>query len=259
MEEKGNLQIALVQFSPIWKNVPETLHKLDTLLKDISEVDLIVLPEMFSTGFVTSPSEIHHQDIQKSLDWMLEKSVKTNSVVVGSLPVSESNTFFNRLFWVDNGKISHTYDKRHLFSYGGEDKEFSFGKERVLIDFMGWKIFPVICYDIRFPVWCRNDKDYDVLLTVASWPEQRIAHWDALLLTRAIENQSFVVAVNRVGKDGNGILHNGHSGIISPHGEWMVFNGGDEKIILGEISKNELNAYRQKFPFLKDRDDFQIV
>lgn len=259
MKTKANLQLALVQFSPVWKDVPATLAKLDSLLKDIPYSDLIVLPEMFSTGFVTSPMEIQPKEIRKSLDWMLEKSVQTSSAVVGSLPFKDSDRFFNRLFWVENGRIIHTYDKRHLFSYGGEDKEFSYGKNRVSIFFKGWKIFPVICYDIRFPVWCRNDEDYDVLLTVASWPEIRIAHWNALLQARAIENQSFVVAVNRVGLDGNGIHHNGHSGIISPSGEWLYFDEGNEKVIIGKLSRDELEIYRKKFPFLKDRDNFSII
>ncbi len=195
-----------------------------------------------------------------TLHWMKERSAEQNIILVGSLIIEENNQYFNRLIWLQpNGKIEH-YDKRHLFAFGKEDEHYSAGKKRLIVSVNNWKINLQVCYDLRFPVWARRteDAEYDVLLYVANWPERRIHAWKSLLVARAIENQCYVVAVNRVGKDGNDIYHNGCSMVIGPLGDILYQKEHDEDVFTITLQKNVLEEVRSKFPFWKDADKFEI-
>lgn len=250
------LHIALVQSDLYWNDPLANKNHFDALLKSLQDADLIVLPEMFTTGFCM-------QGIAETMDgatlqWMLHKAKSLNAAVCGSLIIQENNKQYNRFVWVaPDGEIEY-YDKRHLFSLLGEEEQFAAGVERKLIHYKGWKIYPQICYDLRFPVYSRNDLGYDVLLYVANWPARRIIAWDKLLQARAIENQSYVVGVNRAGEDVNNIYFPGHSAVYDVLGETLVFLAEEEKVQLVTIDKEVLKETRERLPFLKDRDGFTI-
>jgi len=195
----------------------------------------------------------------KTMQWMKNTADKYDSVVAGSLIIKENDLYYNRLIWMlPSGKFQY-YDKRHLFGMGEEDKNYTAGNEKVIVDLKGWKIRLAICYDLRFPVWLRNQhKEYDILLVIASWPDKRTAHWKALIPARAIENQSYVIGVNRVGHDGNEIYHSGHSMCIDPQGNTVYYKPEDEDLYTFSISYEDLVKTRRMFPFLKDADAFTI-
>lgn len=258
---KETLRIAAVQSNLVWEDVEANLkgfsEKLNTL--ENKEIDLVVLPEMFATGFTMNPQKFAQPMHGSIVSWMIETAKKHNLHVAGSVAIADKKNFFNRLIWVSpEGKIQH-YSKRHLFAYAGEDKKYSAGKTRVLVDLHGWQIMLNVCYDLRFPVWSRNDCNYTILLNVANWPERRAMHWKQLLVARAIENQAFVIGVNRIGEDGNGINHSGDSRIIDPLGNslWEA-NANKEEIHIAELQSKDLIETRERFPFLADRDKFRI-
>src|SRR5687767_12279652 len=199
------LRLGLAQFDISWEDRESNFRKLQSLVKADENIDLLILPEMWSTGFSMRPEVVAEKEPGAALTRMIENSQRLNTAIAGSVSVSVGDKYYNRFYFVHpEGTVEH-YDKRHLFSYGKENDHYHAGDSRITIDFNGWKIMPIICYDLRFPVWCRNNLDYDLMIIVANWPSARIHHWDALIRARAIENQSYIAAVNRIGIDGNGL------------------------------------------------------
>ncbi|WP_461642795.1 amidohydrolase [Labilibaculum euxinus] len=254
------LKVSLVQLELVWGNVDENLSKISNLLLPLkNQTDLIVLPEMFSSGFMMEDKSMIAPKAKMTLDWMKNQAGELNSVLLGSIIVEENGEYFNRLYCVDGGKIICLYDKRHLFRMGEEHHHFSSGSERAVFNLGKWRICPLVCYDLRFPVWSRNQNDYDILLYVANWPEARREVWNTLLKARAIENQSFVVGVNRIGSDGLGLSYAGDSALFNAKGQ-LVGKCADytEEIVSLQLNLDELNEFRSKFPVLLDADSFQI-
>jgi predicted amidohydrolase len=254
------LKITTFQSYLFWENIDKNLQNLGLRLNSIREkTDLIVLPEMFSTGFSMNPSKLAEEMGGKTMKWMHDQARKFDSVVTGSLIIKESDKYYNRLIWMRPDGSHEQYDKRHLFGFGEEDKHYTAGTKKLFVELNGWKICPVICYDLRFPVWLRNNnEEYDLLLIVANWPERRSLHWRSLIPARAIENQTFVVAVNRVGHDGNEVFHSGDSMCIDPNGKVIYYKPNDEDLYTFTINKNDLAQARINFPFLKDADSFHL-
>jgi predicted amidohydrolase len=254
-----NLKIAAIQTDLVWENSAANLLQLGEKLASIHKpVDIILLPEMFATGFTMQPQKYAAKMDGAEVRWMQQWAKEKNAVLCGSLAVEENGLYYNRLFWVQPlGEIS-TYDKRHLFSLSNEQEQYTAGEERLIVDYKGWKICPLICYDLRFPVWSRNTEEYDLLLYVANWPERRNYAWQSLLIARAIENQCYVAAVNRVGKDAHNVAHSGDTmfvdamGVVLQHAEYM------QAIVYAELDKSELQKVRSSLPFLKDGDAFEI-
>jgi predicted amidohydrolase len=252
------LQLALIQSSLVWENPEENRINFSKKIRGIStDVDVIFLPEMFTTGFTMTPLSIEKKEGEITLTWMQKMAKDTNAALVGSIPFYENNNYTNRLFFVKPNGTFEQYDKRHTFTLAGEDKVYKAGKERIIVDFRGFRICPLICYDLRFPLWARNTENFDALLYVANWPKPRISAWDALLKSRAIENMSYVIGVNRIGTDETGHEYPGHSGVYDGLGEQVVFSEKDE-IIYSKISKEHITSIREKLKFLDDRDDFSL-
>mgnify|MGYP003630689798 CR=1 FL=1 len=256
MEE---LKIALVQTSLEWED-PEANRTILSNKMQLLEpnVDLIVLPEMFTTGFTMSPSNILQEEGEVTLRWMKDMARSKQAAIVGSIPYFEGKDHVNRLFFVlPSGEVKH-YDKRHTFTLAGEDKVYRAGSERIVVFYKGFSFCPLICYDLRFPVWARNTEDFDVLLYVANWPEKRVNAWDALLRARAIENMVYCIGVNRVGNDASGHLYTGHSAVYDCMGEALVFSE-EEAILYATLKKAHLRKNREQLKFLLDRDGFNLL
>lgn len=260
MEE--NLHITLLQTSLYWEDKAANLSMFDKKLEEVKEhTDLIVLPEMFSTGF-SMRSEILAETMDgETLKWMRLKAAQKKCVITGSVIIKEEGAYYNRLLWVSpDGDVKY-YSKRHLFRMAKENNYYNSGSERLVVELKGWKIAPLICYDLRFPVWSRRTKmfDYDALIYVANWPERRNHPWKTLLMARAIENQSYVAGVNRVGLDGNNIIHSGDSAVIDFKGEKISsLNAFEEKAETITLNKQTLSDFRQSFPAHMDADEFEI-
>jgi len=255
-----NLKITVFQAYLFWENTEKNLQNITLRLSGgvREKTDLIVLPEMFNTGF-SMRTELAEEMDGKTMQWIKKTAVNYDCVVTGSLMIKENGHCYNRMVWVKPDGTYEYYDKHHLFGLGEEDKYFSAGKEPVTVELKGWKIRLAICYDLRFPVWLRNKKGaYDILLLVASWPDKRSSHWRTLIHARAIENQSYVIGVNRVGHDGNQIYHSGHSMCIDPLGNTVYYKPEDEDLYTFSINYAELEKVRRQFPFLKDADDFEV-
>lgn len=254
-----DLVVTIVQESIVWQNPQANRDRFGQLLQDdCKDSDLVVLPEMFTTGFDLKSTRQAESMSGPTVRWMLEQAAQLDADIVGSVKIKEGEQFFNRLIWAKpDGSLLH-YDKRHLFSFAGEDKLYTAGKERVIVDCKGWRCCPQICYDLRFPVWSRNRKDYDLLIYVANWPKVRVSHWSSLLTARAIENLSYTVGVNRVGEDGGGHAHNGQSAILDPKGKPLVEPGSRAGCYTMTLDYAELQRYRTKFKALDDGDDFTI-
>lgn len=253
--------IALIQPDIIWEDIDANLHQFSLKIQSVTNnVDLIVLPEMFTTGFTTNATELAEKMNEKTVCWMQKMAFKKQLAITGSIIISENEKFYNRLLFVyPSGEIKH-YDKRHTFTLAKEHEVFSKGTERIIIGYKGFKICPLICYDLRFPVWARNTENYDLLLYVASWPKARITAWDTLLKARAIENMSFVVGVNRVGFDGNNFEYNGHSIVYDCLGNPLSKEKNiKEEIIIVELDKNYQQETRKRFSFLNDKDSFNLL
>ncbi len=257
MTEK--LKITIVQSNLIWENKEANLANFQKIIEDLAgKTDLIILPEMFTTGFSMKPAEFAEKPNGKTLTWMKNMAESSSAAIAGSIIIKENNKFYNRFLFVTKQGIEQ-YDKRHLFAMAGEDKHYEQGKQSTLINYKGWKIRPQICYDLRFPVWSRNTDEYDLLIYVANWPEKRVAHWSALLRARAIENQAYVAGVNRIGFDGNNYPHSGDSAIYNPMGEIISkTKANQERAETIELSYEELNKIRKNLPFLQDKDSFFI-
>lgn len=255
-----NLRVTIVQCSLYWEDRDANLHQFSDLLKDLRETDLIVLPEMFTTGFSMRANQLAERMDGVSVQWMKQLSAQKNAVVTGSIIVEENGKYYNRLVWAEpNGDVMH-YDKRHLFRMGNEHDHYTSGTKKVAPVLKGWRICPLVCYDLRFPVWARNSAPYyDLLLYVANWPDARRHPWKTLLTARAIENQCYVLGVNRIGKDGREIEHAGDSCAIDPKGIWLSktvpYKTSVETVVL---SYSELKDFREKFPVLLDGDTFRL-
>lgn len=261
------LHLLALQVDPAWENAAQNRTHIADLLatQPMSTVDLLVLPEMFSTGFSMDAARLAEPTQGPTFQWMHELAQKYNLTLCGSLIIQEETSFFNRMLWVDPEGLRSVYDKRHLFAMGKEDRVYTAGTEQPIVTVKGWKLLPQICYDLRFPVWSRNQVDqegnwrYDAAIYIASWPQKRVHHWEALLRARAIENQAFVIGVNRVGTDGNGIPYSGSSAVIHPGGEVLAEARGGEAFLHVSLSPEELAFNHRAFPFWKDADDFSLV
>lgn len=253
------MKIAILQAALVWENPAANRIYFKEKINAIGEpVDLIVLPEMFTSGFTMHPNLVAETMQGETMVWLQQLAKEKNAAITGSLVISEEGNFYNRLVFVfPSGEIQF-YDKRHLFTLAGEDKVYTSGKEKIIINYLGWKICPLICYDLRFPVFARNVEEYEVLLYVANWPNTRINAWDALLKARAIENMSYVVGVNRIGVDVNQHVYNGHSQVQDYLGRAIVEPQENGGVFIAYLDKKTLLETRQKLGFLDDRDDFEI-
>jgi len=230
--------------------------KIDSVAND---TDLIVLPEMFATGFTMNAKKFAENEKGPILLWMINKAMAKNADVIGSIIVQENDKFYNRLYWVTKSGSYIKYDKRHLFRMAGEDKVYSAGTQKVIQSVKGWNILPLVCYDLRFPVWSRAPKkEFDVIIYIANWPESRSKQWQILLRARAIENQVYVAGVNRVGKDGFDVMYRGDSVIVDPIGKIIKQDADKEFIHTTSLSREKLEKYRAKFPVWMDSDTFKV-
>ena len=257
---KSNLNITLIQSDLFWENVNSNLSNFGKLISNINGTDIILLPEMFNTSFSPKSSHLAESMDGKSISWMKEISKAKGCAIVGTLMIREDKKVFNRLVWVLKNETIYTYDKCHLFSLIKEEKYISKGNKRLVLELEGYKICPLICYDLRFPVFSRNDIEYDLLIYLANWPVKRIAAWDTLLKARSIENQCYTIGVNRVGEDGNKVLFNGHSKVFDAFGnELFSAIENKEEVLQFEISLDDLKLKRRQMNFLQDRDNFKLL
>lgn len=261
-----SLRICIVQMDISWEHPQENRSKISNLLREEKgKHDLVILPEMFSTGFSMRAHNLSEPAANSdTLSWMQFEASKLGAVVVGSIIVEEDGKYYNRLLVVNHKGLVLKYDKRHLFRMAAEHEVFTAGQELQIFTLKGWRICPMICYDLRFPVWSRNGLNpqgqlwFDILLYVANWPERRIAHWKALLLARAIENQAWVAGINRVGIDGNDIVYSGDSMLIDANGAILTHSTGKEELLTATLEWAPLAEYREKFPAWADADKFEL-
>ncbi len=276
-----DLSVSIIQTNLFWENSTANLANLEEKIAQISlPTDLIILPEMFTTGFTMNAKIVAEPMNFTTFKWMKQQAKRTQAVITGSFIVKEGDQFFNRLIWMRSDGSFETYDKRHLFRMGDEDKTFTAGTKKLIVELKGWRICPLICYDLRFPVWSRNYKEegkkgerrkeksyiesssllnYDLLIYVANWPSVRSQVWDILLRARAIENQSYCIGVNRVGEDGMGLEYAGNSAVIDFKGNQLFYQKKSEVIANQILSKKELENFRTKFPAYLDADGFEIT
>lgn len=251
------LTIRAIQSDILWENPKGNLEKLSTLLKDSEDGELVILPEMFATGFTMRPTEMAQSMDGEIVTWMIENSQE--KMICGTVAIAEGGNYYNRFLACYGGEVIALYDKRHLFSYAGEDKYYTAGNSQTVFTYKGWKIKPLICYDLRFPVWCRNTVEADLMIFCANWPAVRIQAWNALLTARAIENQCFVVGVNRVGVDGADNPHSGCTQVFDAVGNSMIHLGETEISEIVVLEKEKLHLIKMKFPFLADADRFNCL
>ncbi|OXA82566.1 Predicted amidohydrolase [Flavobacterium aquidurense] len=251
--------VTLIQSDLYWEDPSENRKKFESKINQIdSEVNLIVLPEMFSTGFTMNASEVAETMQGETVLWMQRVAKQRKCAITGSLIIAENNQFYNRMLFVfPSGEIQY-YDKRHLFSLAGEDRTYTGGKEKVIVDYLGWKICLQICYDLRFPVFVRNVENYDLILYVANWPKVRTNAWDILLKARAVENLSYVIGVNRIGLDTHNYEHIGHSQVVDYLGDYILEPEETEGVFRVELDKIKMLETRKKLDFLSDKDSFEI-
>jgi len=250
-----DINVTLVQSDLVWEDISANLVHFSEKLDQIKEqTDLIILPEMFTTGFSMHPNKFAEKMNGTTIQWMKTYASKLDAVITGSLIIEENGSYFNRGVWAQaDGEIKY-YDKKHLFNLAGEGKCYAAGSKRIITKIKGWKICPLICYDLRFPGWSRNKNDYDLLVYMANWPEPRREHWSTLLRARAIENQCYTIGVNRVGIDGKGHNYTGDSALIDPLGRTIIDISTKEFVGTSNLSMEHLRTVRQKLPFLKDQD-----
>lgn len=252
------LNVSLIQTALHWEDVDANLDMFSKKIESIEGADIIVLPEMFNTGFTMNSTTMAELIGGKTTQWMKGQAAKKNAVITGSIIVEEGGKHFNRLIWMQPDGMFYTYDKRHLFRMGNEHEHYSAGNKKLIVEYKGWRICPMICYDLRFPVWIRNKNEYDLLLFVANWPTRRNHHWKQLLIARSIENQCYTLGVNRVGDDGNGIGHSGPTMAVDPLGKVLVEQYDEEAILSTQLDLKLVQEYRTKFPASMDADDFDI-
>jgi omega-amidase len=254
-----DIKVTLIQSDLTWEDPEQNLTTFTKKIDAIEEsTDLIVLPEMFTTAFTMNAKMFAEKDKGRSLEWMIHKAKDKSADLIGSLIIKENGKYFNRLYWVKSDGTFEHYDKRHLFRMAGEHEVFSAGKKKLVANIKGWRVLPLVCYDLRFPVWSRGKNDFDVLVYIANWPQTRASHWSLLLKARAVENQVYVIGVNRVGKDGLDIEYRGDSAIIDPKGNVIMQGAYKELIYTETLFWNKLDDYRKKFPVWKDADTFNI-
>jgi predicted amidohydrolase len=273
------LHFTLIQTNLHWEDKEANLQLLEEKINGIEEsTQVVILPEMFSTGFSMKPEELAETMDGKTMHWMKKMASEKKVILTGSLMIQEKGNYYNRLVWMlPNGQYGQ-YDKRHLFAYAEEDKHYTAGNLRLIASVNGWKINLMVCYDLRFPVWARQQSllqqselapsasggeagrglEYDVLIYVANWPERRSIAWKTLLVARAIENQCYVIGVNRVGMDGHDIYHSGNSMIVDPLGEILYHKADDEDVFTIGLEKEHLEKIREKLPFWRDADRFLL-
>jgi predicted amidohydrolase len=253
------MKIALIQTSLIWENPTENRsHLAQKITGFMEDVDLIVLPEMFSSGFTMNPKAVAETMQGETVYWLQHLAKAKNCAITGSLVIEENGNYFNRLVFVfPTGEIK-TYDKKHLFSLAGENEFYAAGKEKLVLEYKGYKICPLICYDLRFPVFSRNVENYDVLLYVANWPKPRVNAWDILLKARSVENMCYTIGVNRIGKDHNHHEYVGHTQVIDFMGEYVLEPQEADAVFIVELNKAKLLETRKKLAFLNDKDNFQL-
>ena len=259
----NTLTCTLIQSNLHWEDVAANLHMFEAKIASITTAkQVVLLPEMFTTGFSMQPEKLAEPMDGLTVNWMLRMAQQHRIILAGSVMIRENDTYFNRFLWVQpNGQI-HYYDKRHLFAYGGEHEHYTAGNQRVIVQVNGWKILLQICYDLRFPVWARQQTDtllYDAIVYVANWPERRSHAWRTLLQARAIENQCYVIGVNRVGSDGNGVPHIGDSMVADALGTVCYHQQHVEDIHTITLDKTHLEQLRTQLPFLKDADAFTLI
>lgn len=254
------LNIAVFQFDLAWESPVANRTKIDEWFeKAKGKMDVVFLPEMFSTGFSMNVDGLAEPMNGETTQWMKDRCAAHQFALCGSLIIRENDRYFNRLVFVEPSGEIHFYDKRHLFTMGNEENHFQKGTNRLIVDYKGWRICPLICYDLRFPVWARNRNEYDILVYSANWPQARTEVWNTLLKARAIENQSYVVGANRVGVDGNLISYSGNSQLIDPKGNILAAIGDHYKgIVFAGFSYSELTKFRKDFPVLNDADSFVV-
>lgn len=258
----STLSVTVIQTPLFWEDKKANLQMLEKKIESVSNTEIIVLPEMFSTGFSMQPESLAETMDGDTMQWMKQIAAKRRVILTGSIIISENGHYYNRLIWMlPNGTFGF-YDKRHLFSFAGEDKRYTPGNKRLIASVKGWKINPQVCYDLRFPVWARqsphDEPEYDLLIYVANWPQRRNLAWKTLLQARAIENQCYVVGVNRIGNDADSIYHSGDSMIIDPLGNLLYHKEEIADIHTATLDKKVLEEIRQKFPFWKDGDHFLL-
>ncbi len=274
----SSLSITLIQTALEWENTEANLEMLSKKIESVDKTEIVILPEMFTTGFSMRPEILAEKMDGVTISWMKKIAAEKKIVLTGSIIIEEQQKFYNRLIWMLPNGDAGWYDKRHLFGYSGEDKHYQAGNKRLITSVKGWKILLQVCYDLRFPVWSRqspikNERkhdqfgkgtgrgytpEFDVMIYVANWPQRRSHAWKSLLIARAIENQCFVIGVNRVGKDGNEIMYSGDSMVIDPLGEIMYHYTDEENIYTTLLQKEKLEEIRKKFPFLQDGDRFTL-
>lgn len=253
-----DLTIAMIQDEQHWHDPEANRAHFAHLLAGVEQADLVVLPEMFSTGFTMASVELAEPMDGPTMTWLQAQSEANKFAICGSLIIEERGDYFNRFVLVAPGQSPQIYDKRHLFRMAGEQHHYQAGTDRQVFNIGSVRICPQVCYDLRFPVFARNKNDYDLLLCVANWPAARRHHWRTLLTARAIENQCYALGVNRVGTDGNDIVYCGDSGLVSPEGEWLIDGKGETMIATGHIDLEKLNLYRASFPAWRDADTFTL-
>ena len=253
------MKVALIQSPLVWENPTANRNHFEEKINAIAEkVDLIVLPEMFTTGFTLNPAAVFETMEGETIQWLQLVAKVKNSAITGSLIIKEKNNYYNRLVFVfPSGEIQF-YDKRHLFTLAGEDKVYTSGNQKWIVDYLGWKICPLICYDLRFPVFARNIEDYDVLIYVANWPKPRINAWDILLKARSVENMCYTIGLNRTGLDENNLEYVGHSQTVDFLGNYILEPQEIVGVFIVELNKEKLLETRNKLGFLNDRDSFEL-
>jgi predicted amidohydrolase len=253
------MKIALIQSTLVWENPTANRNYFEEKINTITEkVDLIVLPEMFTSGFTMNPASVAESMQGETVVWLKILAKAKKCAITGSLIITENNTFYNRMLFVFPSGEVQFYDKKHLFSLAGEDKVYTSGTQKVIVDYLGWKICPLICYDLRFPVFSRNVEDYDLLLYVASWPKPRINAWDILIKARSVENMCYTIGVNRNGIDNNNFEYVGHSQAVDFLGNYILEPQENEGVFIVELDKEKMVLTRQKLNFLGDKDSFEM-
>lgn len=258
-----DLKITTIQTSVLWEEKAANLQYFEELIASHKEeMEVVVLPEMFSTGFSMAPENLAEDMDGQTVAWMKKTAAKYRIILTGSIIIKDNGSYYNRMLWVQPDGLVHHYDKRHLFGFAGEDQHYAPGEKKVIVQVKGWKILLQVCYDLRFPVFARNEaaNPYDAIIYAANWPARRALAWNSLLPARAIENQCYVVGVNRTGDDGNGIAHSGNTAIYSPMGE-AIYKAADfkEAVVTNTLSGADLDELRLQLPFLKDGDGFRMV
>ncbi len=256
---KSSLQLSLVQFDIHWEQATRNLEKIEGMLAgDDFQPDVILLPEMFTTGFTMNAKAMAEGMDGTTVSWMQEMASRYRAAVAGSLIIKDGETFHNRFIWMEPDGLKGTYDKRHLFTLAGEDRVYTPGSDHLILSYKGWNFTTFICYDLRFPVWSRRNREVDVMIYVASWPDRRTKAWQQLLIARAIENQAYVVGLNRVGWDGNQLHHDGASGVIDGLGRTILDAKDKEGVFHATLDRVSHEITRRDLPFLDDADSFSI-